>query len=91
MTPALVALVREGALLALALVAPVVVATLLAGAITAVVGAVTQVRDPALGFGPRLVAVVVAIVITAPVVAGRLEAFTRKALTAIAVVGQAGT
>lgn len=91
MTPALVALAREAALLALALLAPIVVATVLAGAITAVVGAVTQVRDQSLGFAPRLVAVLVAVALTAPVIAGRVEAFTARALAAIAAVGQGGT
>ena len=63
----------------------------LAGVFTSLLGAVTQVRDPSVGFAPRLVAVVVALVITAPVIAGRLEAFTTRALTAIAVVGQGST
>jgi flagellar biosynthetic protein FliQ len=90
-TAALVALARDGLLLALALLAPVLVATVLAGVFTSLLGAVTQVRDPSVGFAPRLVAVVVALVITAPVIAGRLEAFTTRALTAIAVVGQGST
>jgi len=90
-TSALVALARDGLLLALALLAPVLVATVLAGVFTSLLGAVTQVRDPSVGFAPRLVAVVVALVITAPVIAGRLEAFTTRALTAIAVVGQGST
>ena len=91
MTAALVALARDGLLLALALLAPVLVATVLAGVFTSLLGAVTQVRDPSVGFAPRLVAVVVALVITAPVIAGRLEAFTTRELTAIAVVGQGST
>ena len=91
MTSALVALARDGLLLALALLAPVLVATVLAGVFTSLLGAVTQVRDPSVGFAPRLVAVVVALVFTAPVIAGRLEAFTTRALTAIAVVGQGST
>lgn len=91
MTSALVGLARDGLLLALALLAPILVATVLAGAFTAVLGAVTQVRDPAVGFAPRLVAVVVAIAITAPVIAARMEAFTTRALAAIAVVGQGST
>ena len=91
MTSALVALARDGLLLALALLAPVLVATVLAGVFTSLLGAVTQVRDPSVGFAPRLVAVVVALVITAPVIAGRLEAFTTRALAAIAVVGQGST
>lgn len=90
MTGALVALVREGALLALALLAPLVAAAVLAGALSALVGAVTQVRDPALGFAPRLAAVALAVVLTAPVVSARLEAFTARALGAIAAVGQEG-
>lgn len=89
MTAALVALAREGALLALALLAPLVVAVLIAGAMSAIVGAVTQVRDPALGFAPRLAAIVIAVAITAPVVASRLQAFTTRAMGSIAAVGQA--
>lgn len=91
MTGALVALVRDGALLALALLAPVVVATVIAGAFTAIVGAVTQARDPALGFASRLVAVAIAIALTAPVIAARVTAFTTRALDAIAMVGQGST
>lgn len=87
MTPALVALVRDGALLALALLAPLVAAALIAGALSAVVGAVTQVRDPALGFAPRLAAVALALALTAPIIASRLEAFATRALAAIPTVG----
>ena len=91
MTPALVALVRDGALLVLALLAPVVIATVIAGAFTTIVGAVTQARDPALGFAPRLVAVAIALALTAPVIGARVAAFATRALDAIAVVGQAST
>ena len=91
MTSALVALARDGLLLALALLAPVLVATVLAGVFTAVLGAVTQVRDPSVGFAPRLVVVVVVLVITAPVIAGRLEAFTTRALAARTETGSPST
>ncbi len=91
MTSALVALARDGLLLALALLAPILVATVLAGVFTAVLGAVTQVRDPSVGFAPRLVAVALAVALTAPVIAGRIEAFATRALAAIAVVGQDST
>ena len=90
MTSALVALLREGALLALALLAPLIAATLIAGAMSAIVGAVTQVRDPALGFAPRLAAVALAVALTAPVIATQLSAFTTRALTAIPTIGQRG-
>lgn len=88
MTPSLVALVREGALLALALLTPLIAAALIAGALSAIVGAVTQVRDPALGFAPRLAAVALAVVFTAPIIASRLQAFATRALVAIPLVGQ---
>ncbi len=90
-TGVLVALVRDGALLVLALLAPLVLATVIAGAFTAIVGAVTQARDPAIGFAPRLVAVAIALALTAPVIAARVMAFTTRALDAIAVVGQGRT
>jgi flagellar biosynthetic protein FliQ len=89
-TAALVALARDGLLLALALLAPVLVATVLAGVFTSLLGAVTQVRDPSVGFAPRLVAVVVALVVTAPVIGARAAAFATRALSAIEVVGRGG-
>lgn len=88
MTSALVALLREGALLALALLAPLVAAALIAGAMSAIVGAVTQVRDPALGFAPRLAAVALAVALTAPLIAHQLQTFTTRALSAIPTVGR---
>lgn len=88
MTSALVGLARDGALLALALLAPLVVAAVIAGAMSAIIGAVTQVRDAALGFAPRLAAIAIAVVITAPVIATRLQAFTTRAMAAIPAVGR---
>jgi flagellar biosynthesis protein FliQ len=91
-TSALLALAREGLLLALALVAPLLVAALVAGAITAIIGAVTQVRDPSLGMAPRVVAVAVAIVVAAPFIAHQAAAFATRALALVAEVGRgAGT
>lgn len=90
MSTALLALARDGALLALALTLPLIAAALIAGAFTAVVGAITQARDPALGFAPRLVAIVLAVALTAPVIAARTRAFATRALTAIELVGRSG-
>lgn len=90
MTTALLGLARDGALLAVALALPLVVAAILAGAVTALVGAVTQVRDVSLGFAPRLIALALAVALTAPVIGARAAAFATRALTAIEVVGRGG-
>ena len=87
MTGALIELAREGLLLALALAAPMVIAALVAGAFTAIVGMITQVRDPAVGLAPRLAAVGLALVLTAPVIAQQASAFATRALTLVGRVG----
>ena len=87
MTGALIELAREGLLLALALAAPMVIAALVAGAFTAIVGMITQVRDPAVGLAPRLAAVGLALVLTGPVIAQQAMAFATRALTLVGRVG----
>jgi flagellar biosynthesis protein FliQ len=86
-TPSLVALVREGVLLALLLAAPLLVAALIAGVITGLVGAITQVQDPSIGLVPRVAAVGAAIVLFAPSIAHQLEAFAARIWPMIAAVG----
>lgn len=90
MTAGLLALAREGLLLALWLAVPLLAAALVAGAFTAVIGAVTQVRDPSLGMAPRVVAVVVAIVIAAPFIATQAAAFATRALALVDDIGRGG-
>lgn len=87
MTASLVALVREGFLLALLLAAPLLVAALLAGVITGLVGAFTQMQDPAIGLVPRVAAVGVAIVMFAPSIAHQLDAFASRLWPLITAVG----
>ena len=91
MTAGLVALVREGMLLVLLLAAPLLVAALVAGVITGLVGAVTQVQDPAVGLAPRVAAVGAAIVLFGPSIAHQLEAFVAKLWPLIIVAGSAGS
>ncbi len=86
-TAALVGLARDGLLLALALAAPFVLASLVAAAITAFIGAVTQARDPSLGLAPRLAAVGLAIVLTAPLIAHQLVVFTTRVLALVPSAG----
>jgi flagellar biosynthesis protein FliQ len=89
-TASLVALVREGLLLALLLAAPVLVAALIAGVITGLVGAFTQIQDPAVGLVPRVAAVGVAIVLFAPSIAHQLDAFASRVWPLVTAVGAGG-
>jgi flagellar biosynthesis protein FliQ len=85
---ALLGLAREGLLLALWLAAPFLVAALVAAAFSAVIGAVTQVRDPSLGMAPRVIAVAVAIVVAAPFIARQSAAFAARALALVDDIGR---
>lgn len=87
MTASLVALLREGALLALLLAAPLLVAALLAGIVTGLVGAFTQIQDPAVGLVPRAAAVGIALVLFAPSSAHQLEAFAGRLWPLVAAIG----
>ena len=87
MTASLVALLREGVLLALWLAAPLLVAALLAGVITGLVGAFTQIQDPALGLVPRVAAVGIALVLFAPSIGQQLEAFAGRLWPLVAAIG----
>ena len=88
MTEALLALAREGLILAMWLAAPFLVAALVAAAVSAVIGAVTQVRDPSLGMAPRVIAVAIAIVIAAPFIATQSAAFASRALALVDDIGR---
>jgi flagellar biosynthesis protein FliQ len=78
MTSALVALVREGVLLALLLAAPLLVAALIAGILTGLLAAFTQIQDPAVSLVPRVAAVGIALVLFGPSIASQLAAFASR-------------
>ena len=78
MTASLVALLREGILLALLLAAPLLVAALVAGVLAGLIGAFTQIQDPAVGLVPRIAAVGIAIIVFAPSIARQLDAFASR-------------
>jgi len=88
-TPELVALVREGLLLALLVAAPLLVAALLAGVITSLLGAFTQIQDPAVSLVPRVAAVGVALVLFAPSIGRQLEVFVGRVWPLVVAVGAA--
>ncbi len=87
MTPALVGLVRDGILLALLVAAPFLVGALVAGIVTGLVGAVTQLNDPSIALVPRVAAVGLAFVLFAPSIATQLEAFANRIWPMIAAAG----
>lgn len=87
MTGALVGVIREGFLLALLLAAPVLVAALVAGIATGVLGAFTQIQDPAVSLVPRVAAVGAAIVLFAPSIAAQLVTFANRLWPLIAAAG----
>jgi flagellar biosynthetic protein FliQ len=86
-TSSLVAIVREGVLLALLLAAPLLVAALVAGVLTGLLAAFTQIADPAVSLVPRVAAVGVAIVVFAPAIAHQLEAFAARLWPLITAIG----
>jgi flagellar biosynthesis protein FliQ len=86
-TEGVVGIVREGLLLALLLAAPLLVAALLAGLITGLVGAFTQVQDPAVGLVPRVAAVALALVLFGPSIASQLSAFASRLWPLVTAAG----
>ena len=87
MTASLVALVREGFLLALLLAAPLLVAALIAGVLSGLLVAFTQLQDPAVSLVPRVAAVGIALVLFAPSIASQLGAFASRLWPLITAVG----
>jgi flagellar biosynthetic protein FliQ len=85
----LVAVVREGFLLALLLAAPILVAALLAGIVSGLLAAFTQIEDPAVSLVPRVAAVGVAIVLFAPAIGGQLISFANRLWPLITSVASA--
>jgi flagellar biosynthesis protein FliQ len=89
-TAEIVAVLREGLLLALLLAAPLLIAALVAGVLTGLVGAFTQIQDPAVGLVPRTAAVGVALVVFAPSIARQLEVFAGQLWPLVAAIGSGG-
>jgi flagellar biosynthesis protein FliQ len=76
---ALVAVAREALWLALLASAPPLLAALAAGLVVGVLQAATQVQDPAVGVAPRVAAVLAALALSGPLVAGRVARFALAA------------
>lgn len=87
MTASVVGVLREGMLLVLLLAAPLLVAALIAGIVTGLLGAFTQIQDPAVSLVPRVAAVGAAIVIFAPSIAHQVVAFADKLWPLVTAAG----
>lgn len=87
MTASLVALMREGMLLALLLAAPILVAAVIAGVISGLISVFTQLQDPAIALVARVVAVGAAIALFAPALSHQLAAFANRIWPLIASAG----
>ena len=87
MTASLVALVREGLLLVLLLAAPILVAAVIAGVLSGLLAAFTQIQDPSVALVPRVAAVAAAIALFAPAIAHQLVAFADKIWPLVASIG----
>ena len=87
MIGSLVAVVREGFLLALLLAAPILVAAVVAGILTGLLAAFTQIQDPAVSLVPRVAAVGAAIVLFAPAIATQLVTFANRLWPLITAAG----
>jgi flagellar biosynthesis protein FliQ len=82
-TELLVGVLREGLLLALVLAAPALAGALLAGVVTGLIGAATQIQDPSIQLVPRIAGVAVALAIASPLIARQIAAFGREILALI--------
>ncbi|MCG5055522.1 MAG: flagellar biosynthetic protein FliQ [Myxococcales bacterium] len=76
-------ILQEGLLLCLLVAAPILVAMLATGVITSALGAFTQVQDHAVGFVPRLIVAVMALVILGPHLGAQVVRFASAVFTAV--------
>jgi flagellar biosynthesis protein FliQ len=79
-TATLLHLTREALVLAILVSAPPLCAALLVGLLTGLLQAVTQIQEASLGVVPRVAAVLAALVLAGPWMAGRLAGFAGEVL-----------
>ena len=78
---------REGFLLALLLAAPILVGALVAGILSGLLAAFTQIQDPSVALVPRVAAVAAGIVLFAPAIASQLVTFAHRLWPMIVAAG----
>ena len=87
MIASVVALLREGLLLVLLLAAPILVAAVIAGVLSGLLAAFTQIQDASVALVPRVAAVAAAIALFAPAIAHQLVAFAGRVWPLVASIG----
>jgi flagellar biosynthesis protein FliQ len=78
--------VREGLILVLLVSAPPLLASLIVGFVVSVVQAATQIQDPTIAFVPKLVAVVLLLVVSGPLLGAQVVRFAQALLLTIPTV-----
>jgi len=78
--------VREGLILVLMVSAPPLLASLIVGFVVSVVQAATQIQDPTIAFVPKLVAVVLLLVVSGPLLGAQVVRFAQALLLTIPTV-----
>jgi flagellar biosynthesis protein FliQ len=87
MVPAdLFEIARQGLLIALVLSIPVLGAAFLASVLTALLQTFTRVSDPVLTHVPRIAAVTIAVIASAPWMSGKLSQFAERVWSLIQTV-----
>jgi len=90
-TASLIALLREGLMLALWLALPLLLAAAAAGLVAALLTRVAQLEDPTVAMVARVVGVGGALVLFGPSIAAQLQGCAARALATIAGLGAAGS
>ena len=78
--------IREGLILALLVSAPPLIASLIVGFVVSVVQAATQIQDPTIAFVPKLVAVLLVLVVSGPLLGAHVVRFSQALYLAIPMV-----
>jgi len=77
---------REGLILVLLVSAPPLIASLLVGFVASVVQAATQIQDPTIAFVPKLVAVLLVVLASGPLLAAHVVRFAQALFLVIPLV-----
>jgi flagellar biosynthesis protein FliQ len=78
--------VREGLMLVLLVSAPALLASLIVGFVVSVIQAATQIQDPTIAFVPKLIAVVLVLLASGPLLGAQAVRFAQALFLAIPMV-----
>ena len=78
--------VREGLILVLLVSAPALLASLVVGLVVSVLQAATQIQDPAVAYVPKLVAVLLVLLVSGPLLGAQVVRFAQALLLAIPTI-----